>query len=190
MTFGGQTLISAGGTDIFLAKLDPEGNPLWAKQFGDATDGQTAHAVAVDSAGDVVIAGSFVGSVNFEGGAFSSAGIGEAYAAKLDGEGNHLWSKHLGGPGAEGVSAVAIDPQTRDVVVAGAFDATISFGNGTPSSTDRDFDVLSPSWRHTERRLAPRLRRQRRLGIVGSTNRRQHHRRRGFRGAIRSAARR
>ena len=139
--FGDTTLISAGGSDIFLAKLDGAGNALWSKQFGDATDGQSAHAIAVDTSGNVVIAGSFDGNVKLGATTFVSSGLGDAYVAKFDPSGNHLWSKHLSGPYFEIASAIAIDPQTGDVVVTGSFDGTISFGNGTLSSTgmaDRD----------------------------------------------------
>ncbi len=57
ITFGGQTLTAAGLTDIFLAKLDPKGKPLWAKSFGG---GGTAYpyGLAADLSG-VVLLGSY-----------------------------------------------------------------------------------------------------------------------------------
>src|SRR5690554_6799470 len=45
-------LTSNGVKDIFVCKLDSEGNFLWAKQMGGATN-DTGHAIAVDNSGDV-----------------------------------------------------------------------------------------------------------------------------------------
>ena len=51
-------LTSAGGTDIFVSKLDGAGNFLWAKQMGGAAN-ETALAVAVDVSGHVYTTGTF-----------------------------------------------------------------------------------------------------------------------------------
>ncbi len=48
--FGGGALTTAGGTDVFVAKFDPDGNHLWSKRFGDAQAAERK-AVAVDLAG-------------------------------------------------------------------------------------------------------------------------------------------
>src|SRR5262249_47559744 len=47
--FGGGPLTSAGWSDIFVVKLDPAGNHLWSKRFGDGLN-QHAWATAVDAA--------------------------------------------------------------------------------------------------------------------------------------------
>lgn len=36
LNFGSGSIVSAGGGNIFLTKLDPSGNGLWSKRFGDA----------------------------------------------------------------------------------------------------------------------------------------------------------
>ncbi|HUN81537.1 MAG TPA: hypothetical protein VMV81_08520 [Phycisphaerae bacterium] len=59
--------------DIFLAKFDASGNHLWSKRFGDSLS-QIGAAIAVDLAGSVWIAGSFLGSLDFRGGPLTSAG--------------------------------------------------------------------------------------------------------------------
>lgn len=141
--FGETTLISAGGFDIFLAKLDGAGNVLWSKQFGDAADSQSAYGLAVDTSGNVVLGGAFNGSIKFGTATFVSSGVGDAFVAKFDPSGAHLWSRHLSGPNLEQVSDLAIDLQTGDVVIVGSFDGTINFGNGTLSTTGlADWDVF------------------------------------------------
>ncbi len=57
---GATTLTSAGGTDAFVAKLDPAASlaPIWAVRLG-GTGGDTANGVATTSTGDVVVTGLF-----------------------------------------------------------------------------------------------------------------------------------
>jgi hypothetical protein len=58
-------LTSAGGEDVFVAKLDPTlQNVLWAEKFGDSAD-QSAQAIALDSDGSVLIAGQFLSTLDF-----------------------------------------------------------------------------------------------------------------------------
>ncbi|MDB4944831.1 MAG: hypothetical protein JWP97_4365 [Labilithrix sp.] len=127
--FGGGPLVSAGSWDIFVAKLDAAGNHLWSKRFGDA-DQQEAHTVAVDAAGDIVLGGTFWGSVDFGGGLLTSAGYVDAYVAKLDAAGNHVWSKRYGDADRQGTNGVAVDA-AGNVFVTGDCAGTIDFGGGT-----------------------------------------------------------
>src|SRR5207253_2509948 len=48
--FGGTTLTSAGGTDVFIARLDGSGNVAWAKGYGGTANDQ-ATGLAVDRTG-------------------------------------------------------------------------------------------------------------------------------------------
>ena len=52
MTFGGATLTSLGGADIFVAKYDAAGNHLWSKRFGDAAIAQQGRGIAADVVGN------------------------------------------------------------------------------------------------------------------------------------------
>jgi hypothetical protein len=54
--FGTSSLTSAGSQDIFLAKLDPAGNLVWAVRDGGANE-DNALGVATDANGNPVIAG-------------------------------------------------------------------------------------------------------------------------------------
>jgi hypothetical protein len=60
LPMGATTLTSAGGTDAFIAKLDPAAAlaPMWAVRLG-GTGGDTANGVATTSTGDVVATGLF-----------------------------------------------------------------------------------------------------------------------------------
>ena len=105
-TFGSTTVGGAGWYDAFLAKIDTNGNWLWAKSVGGSSS-DFGRAVCVDDQGNVYWTGDFVGSVNIGGTALTSNGGGnlngggEVFAAKLDSNGNYLWAVSAGSSSGE-----------------------------------------------------------------------------------------
>jgi hypothetical protein len=131
INFGTGGLPSGGAADVFLAKVDSAGNTLWAKSFGD-TANQYGEAVAVTAAGDVVLAGDYLGTINFGGAALvNSGGIGamRLFVAKLDTNGQHKWSKSFGESGKISNIHLATSPQ-GDVGITGSFTGAVDFGGG------------------------------------------------------------
>jgi hypothetical protein len=131
--FDDSTLIAVGSGDVFLAKFDAGGNHVWSKQFGDAGP-ETGFAVAVDSAGNVILGGFSKNAISFGGPTMASG----AFVAKLTSEGEHVWSKGFGGVvcgdfRSSTVESIAITPQD-DVVIAGSFCGSIDFGDGAIAS--------------------------------------------------------
>jgi hypothetical protein len=101
-----RTLTSAGGKDVLVVKLSPQGEYLWSRSFGDAAPEQFAQAVAVE-ASDAVLAGGVVdGAVDFGGGAVgisagtcpreAHCGDQAGFLLTLDQSGNFVSSKNLG----------------------------------------------------------------------------------------------
>lgn len=127
--------MSAMSLDGFLTKLDPSGNLLWSKQFGGAGV-QKPLAIAVDAAGNVVVAGNFESAVDFGGGQLVASGL-DAFVAKYDGSGNHLWSKRFGDAAVQSFTTLAIDA-ANDVLLGGEFLGSVDFGGGALSATDVD----------------------------------------------------
>ena len=74
-TFGSTTVGGAGWYDAFLAKIDTNGNWLWAKSVGGSSS-DFGRAVCVDDQGNVYWTGDFVGSVNIGGTTLTSNGGG------------------------------------------------------------------------------------------------------------------
>ena len=71
--FGGDTLVSDGGSDIFVVKFDTFGNHLWSASYGGGPTLNVRDA-AVDSGGNLLLTGGFAGSVDFGGGLLFSSG--------------------------------------------------------------------------------------------------------------------
>jgi uncharacterized protein (AIM24 family) len=129
VNFGGAGLTSAGGQDVFLAKYSSSGTHLWSKRFG-GTLGDRGNSVAVDGNGNVVVTGTFSGSIDFGGGALTSSGTQDLFLAKFSGTGGHLWSKRFGGSSSYDVgTGVAVD-DSDNVLVTGCFMGTADFGKG------------------------------------------------------------
>ncbi len=142
---GGGPLVSAGKSDIFLAKLSPGGGHVWSQRFGNAED-QTVSAATVDAEGNVTLTGIIHGMVGFGGAPLAGDDLGDAFIAKLSPDGDHLWSKRFGSElYQEGLSVVAAG--RGEVVVSGRFNGLIDFGGG-PLFGDGFVVKLGPSGEH------------------------------------------
>jgi hypothetical protein len=127
---------SAGSYDVFAAKLDAVGTPIWIKRFGDIGD-QRAAAAAVGGAGDVLLAGSFTSVLDFGVAPLQSAGGQDVYVAKLDAAGSAVWSRGFGSPGPQYAMSIASDA-AGNAVVAGCFQGSLDFGEGAHVSAGSD----------------------------------------------------
>lgn len=80
MDFGGGAMTSAGGEDIYLAKLSSAGAHLWSKRFGGATN-QRGLAVATDAVGNAALTGLVTGTADLGNGTLTSAGADDVLLA-------------------------------------------------------------------------------------------------------------
>jgi FlgD Ig-like domain len=126
--FGGANLVSAGNTDIFLAKYDANGVHLWSKRFGGTGNDRTIE-LAVDGADNIIISGPFFNTVDFGGGPLVSAGSSDMFLAKFDASGAHLFSKRFGGTSVDSGWGVATDA-AGNIGVCAYFTGTINLGGG------------------------------------------------------------
>jgi hypothetical protein len=126
--FGGGPVTSAGGFDLGLAKLDAAGKHVWSKHFGDTME-QTGNAIAVDAAGNVLVTGTFLGTIDFGGGPFTDKDGGDVFVAKLGPDGKTVWSKQFGGVGTQ--FGYDIGPgKDGGVVLLGTFFEDFDLGGG------------------------------------------------------------
>lgn len=131
-TIGPATLTSAGSRDVFVAKLDSACNFLWARRVGGALFDNPGGIVA-DGAGNVFTNGRFDGTADFDPGPGTfnliSAGGSDAFVLKLDGAGNLVWARQLGGAGDDGAYGIALDAD-GNVYTTGQFSGTADFDPG------------------------------------------------------------
>lgn len=122
-------LSSAGINDIFISKLDASGNFLWAKRVGDTSD-DYGYSITLDGVGNVYTTGAFAGTVDFDPGSgvfnLISAGGSGIFISKLDGSGNFVWAKAIGGSYGQ---AIAMDG-LGNVYTTGRFQGTGDFDPG------------------------------------------------------------
>jgi hypothetical protein len=143
VNFGGGNLTSAGNDDIFVAKLNPDGNWVWSKSFGDGSY-QEATSVAIDvteTPGNVIVAGGFQGSVNFGGGALTSLGGYDMCIAKFSPGGAHLWSKRFGDAETYQFAQDVAADAAGNAIMTGYFRGGVDFGGGTLGSAG-DYDMF------------------------------------------------
>lgn len=128
--FGDGPLVSAGGMDIFVAKLSASGSPLWGKRFGDAAEQRVA-SISSDASGNVILTGYFQGDLDFGNGAIKSQGGKDIFIAKLSPSGDPLWSQRAGDLGLEQTGSSVSSDVAGNVVAAGRFDGSVDFGGGS-----------------------------------------------------------
>jgi len=130
--FGSTTLYSTGGNDDYIAKLDTNGNWLWAKRAGGSSS-DYAYSLATDPAGNVFVTGYFYTNATFGATTLSSVGSTDVFVAKLDTDGNWLWAKSGGGTGTDYGYGIAAD-SFGNCMITGYFNGDAYFGTTHLSS--------------------------------------------------------
>lgn len=123
-TFGdtNSPITSYGDSDAFLAKYNNQGRLQWAIKFG-GTGFDEANGVAVDTNGNVYIAGRFGGPATF--GSITLTNLAAGFTAKVDpSTTNVLWAKADGlvwfGAAADGIGNCHVVGQPLPLQLAGA----------------------------------------------------------------------
>jgi len=139
MQIGGGTLKGKGGWDIYLVSLDPQGQLRWGRVFGNSKL-QSVRQLTVTSSDRLLLTGPASGSVDFGCGPVGGeSGSPKAVFTKLDNNGATLYNTVFGDGFGDEVKhmqyaqAAAPDGQ-GDVVVAGVFSGSISFGSSSATS--------------------------------------------------------
>jgi len=87
--FGNDTLISQGLNDVFISKLDTNGNYVWAISFGN-TSQDRGQDITMDSQGNLYCTGEVTSEVTLNGTTIGTPNIGNAFILKLDTSGTIL----------------------------------------------------------------------------------------------------
>lgn len=130
--------ITDGSTsDMFIAKYDPSGNPVWVKSAGKNC---MPASICLDGQGNIIIIG-YGDTIHFGNYTIpQSAIMSNLFIAKFDNNGNVLWAKSpSGGAGltqGSRITGVAVD-NNGDFYISGKFLFNpITFGSFTLNSTN------------------------------------------------------
>lgn len=117
------------GTDVYVAKYDPNGNLIWVKSASTNSTGDFSkgRSVAIDNSGAVYVTGQYKNTVDFDLsgalGLITSSGAYDCFIWKLDANGNYVWVKSMGGNGTDGGYNVYLDDNNY-LYVLGTFEGT------------------------------------------------------------------
>lgn len=129
-TFGNISLTAQGSDpDIFVARLDSNGQVVWAQDFGDTTNATNiGRSITTDSNGNLYITGQFSDSITFGSNILTAQGNSDIFITKLDSSGNISWAKNLGVSNSATSNGIAID-NNGNIYTTGQFAGSVTFGN-------------------------------------------------------------
>ncbi len=126
---GSNELISAGGTDSFIAKYAANGALIWEKRSGGIGNDATN---AIDYLqGDVYTTGYFIGTANFNNPSANgtnelvSGGQRDIFVSSYGGSGSLKWIKRAGGTQNDAGNGISV--QRPYVIVTGSYRTTADF---------------------------------------------------------------
>ncbi|MFM7741123.1 MAG: SBBP repeat-containing protein [Planctomycetota bacterium] len=139
--------LTARLSDIFVWKLDGDGNLYWANQIGGANQ-EFVTDLMLDGRGGIYLYGSFSGTTDFNPSTavsnLTSAGGADGFIGKWDAGGNYLWARQLGGTDSDEVSSIALDNRFN-ILSTGNFRGTADMNprSGLYELTSRGVDAFS-----------------------------------------------
>ncbi|HUJ27005.1 MAG TPA: hypothetical protein VLW85_13355 [Myxococcales bacterium] len=148
LTVGSTAMPSAGGTDAWMAKLDPSAGfaPSWAVRLGGA-GGDAANALAVDSAGNAIVTGGFQRTTTGAA-ALTASGTtaSDVFVLEIGPGGDTRFAAAYGDANPQTGTALAVF-QTS-VAYGGTFSGTLDFGSpagalAVPTSDTQAFLVFA-----------------------------------------------
>ena len=154
---GGENIIDTNEGSAFVVKLQPDGTFMWATHIeGSADSDVKCFTMAVDNSDNILLGGSFTGTVDFDmesgGSEFTSNGSADIYACKLDSDGNFMWVATTGGGSLDAARTITSDSD-GNVYISGDYIGGMDFDPGedsfvmtTSSFSDNDCFIwkLSP----------------------------------------------
>jgi len=139
-------LNTIGQDDIFLAKINHQGEVVWAVSAG-STARDEVFAIALDSDGNVYITGEYRNTIEFTiDDDLESTGGTDIFIAKYDNDGEFLWAQSAGGFGNDKGVSLAIDGDDN-VYVGGDFamEAHFSITESVTASGSIDYFIAKYS---------------------------------------------
>jgi hypothetical protein len=133
---GGKNINLGGGIftvpfnrDVFVATYNTAGVLLHAKRFGGTLD-DGGSGLAYDNQNNLLLAGTFIDAINFDGHEFTRPEPSSLFVAKFTGSdpGKLLWVRTAGGPGVSDLeNASRIEWHDGQTLVVGTYETVARF---------------------------------------------------------------
>ena len=141
----GVTLASTGNYDMYVAKFNPQGEVVWAKQAGSSSVDE-GRGIAVDASGNIIVTGIFTKTIHFGSDSLVNHGNYDIFIAKYDTDGNLLWLKQAYTSNQDKAVDIAIDGENNYVITGyfgdDAVDTLVYESTNIISNGERDIFVL------------------------------------------------
>jgi uncharacterized repeat protein (TIGR01451 family) len=119
-------------SDIFILKLNSDGEFIWAKSIGGDFN-YFPSSISCDASGNIYGCGEFDGLTDFDSGPanyyLNATGSNSAFIYKLDVYGNFVWANAFGASGSDKGKAILCN-DSNEVFVLGNYQNTVDFDPG------------------------------------------------------------
>lgn len=109
----------AGGSDVYLAKYNTDGNKIWTTYYGGSED-DIGQSIDLDANGNIFITGlsfSTNGIATFGTHQISNNGNGDTFLAKFNNNGFRIWGTYLGGENFDFANDIEIDNSGNPIII-------------------------------------------------------------------------
>ncbi|HEY1037948.1 MAG TPA: SBBP repeat-containing protein, partial [Bacteroidia bacterium] len=122
-------LISNGGSDIFVSKLNSSGAFMWSASMGGTLNDE-ANSITLSSQKEIHISGYFSGTADFDPAAttvsLASAGGSDIFIAAVTTSGQLDWARQVGGASDDEAASIYLDA-SDNIYTTGYFQGTADF---------------------------------------------------------------
>lgn len=125
-------MVANGSVDVFVLKLDNQGNLTWVKSIGSVGGFDMSLSIDVDANGNIYTTGYFNNTADFDPGAGVynlTSTAQDVFILKLTALGSFVWAKSIGGLYNDSGSSIHIDA-SGNVWIGGYFADTVDFDPG------------------------------------------------------------
>ncbi len=116
--------------DIFICKFNAFGEFIWVNGFGSSGYPEAGNIIRVDGDQNLVVAGRFIGSVDFDPGPgiyqLNAGGGSGSFVCKYTTEGKYVWAKSFESPAEVNTTVLDID-NSNFITCAGSFKVRADF---------------------------------------------------------------
>lgn len=133
LNLGGGLSLTGDAYDLYVAKFDTNGLPLWGRVIQRHAWSRGSAFIAVEGGGNVVVAGLFGGGLSLGNVSLPGGSLFQPFVLKLSPEGEPLWGQGFEVSAASvwdpiGLSGLSVDA-SGDIAFTGSFTGTLRIGD-------------------------------------------------------------